>query len=24
MWSTYVTVNGVVQRLYDEYMERLS
>ena len=24
MWSTYVTVNGVVQRLYDEYMEKLS
>ena len=24
MWSTYVTVNGIVQRLYDEYMERLS
>jgi len=24
MWSTYVTVNGIVQRLYDEYMEKLS
>jgi hypothetical protein len=23
MWSTYIVVNGVVQRLYDKYMEAL-